>query len=247
MQNPLFYDLVIGLSIIFLSINYLETRAGISLIGMYLMGLFISKAIPSKIHQNNIPKNTGGAIGAALVAFGLFFLVSLGFTLFFQGTAFLQGNFSIGEQIQSVMRHGFAATGLPETSPIFAGSVLLALYTFVVVVPYTETVFLVRAKEASVSLFGISLERMSIQLVAVYGVLGSFFVWLHSNVKGVEDNTALLMTFIFAIFTFELVRKRNILFKKVVREGREMESAIWLHIVNNGVFILRKFKELNLI
>lgn len=225
----------------------METRAGISLVGMYVIGLFVSKAIPSKIHQNNIPKNTGGAIGTALIAFGLFFLVALGVTLFFQSTAFLQGQFSIGEQIQSVLRHGFAATGLPETSPIFVGSILLALYTFIIVVAYTETVFLVRAWEGLISLFGISLERMSFQLAAVEGILGAFFVWLHSNVKGVEDNTALLMTFIFAIFTFELVRKRNIIFQKFVQTGREMESAIWLHIINNGVFILRQFKKLNLI
>jgi len=247
LQKPLFYDLLIGISIIFLSINYLETRAGVSLVGMYLIGLFISKAIPSRIHQNNIPKNTGGAIGAALVAFGLFFIVALGFTLFFQGTAFLQGNFSIGEQIQSVMRHGFAATGLPETTPIFAGSLLLTLYTFILVVPYTETVFLVRSWEALTSLFGISLERMSLQLGAVYGALGIVFVWLHSNVKGVEDNVALLMTFIFAIFTFELVRKRNVIFSKVVQSGREMESAIWLHIINNATFILRQLNKLKLI
>ena len=247
MEKSLFYDLVIGISIIFFSINFLETKAGLSLIGMYVVGLFISKAFPSKIHQNNIPKNTGGAIGAALVAFGLFFLVALGVTFFFQGTAFLQGNFSIGEQIQSVMRHGFAATGLLETSPIFAGSLILTLYTFILVVPYTETVFLVRSWESLSSLFGISLERMSVQLAAVYGILSSLFVVLHSNVKGVQDNVALLMTFIFAVFTFELVRKRNVIFQKVVQSGKEMESAIWLHIINNGVFILRQFNKLKLI
>ena len=209
--------------------------------------MLITLYFPARIFTNNIPKNTGGAIGAALVAFGLFFLVALVLTLFFQSTAFLQGNFSIGEQIQSVMRHGFAATGLPETSPIFAGSILLTIYTFIIVIPYTETSFLVRAEEFITSGLGISLEKMSISLAGVYIAIGVFFVWLHSNVKGVEDNVALLMTFIFAIFTFELVRKRNVIFQKVVQSGREMESAIWLHIVNNGTFILRQLNKLNLI
>ena len=170
----------------------------------------------------------------------------LAVTIFFQATAFLQGQ-SISEQIQSVFRHGFAATGLSATNPIFAGSILLTLYTFIIVVTYTETVFLVRAMESLTTLFEISLERMSIQLAAVYGALGYLFVVLHSNVKGVEDNVALIMTFIFAIFTFELVRKRNVIFQKVVKAGREMESAIWLHIINNGVFLLRQLSKLNLL
>ena len=242
----MFYDLVIGVSIIFLAINFLETRAGLSLFGMWAFGIFISLILPSKINQNNIPKNTGGAIGAALIAFGLFFLVSLGVTIVFQATAFLQGQ-SINEHIQSVFRHGFAVIGLSATDPIFAGSILLTLYTFILVVPYTETVFLVRAKEALTSLFGISLERMSLHLAAIYTALGVVFVILHSQVKGVQDNTALFMTFIFAIFTFELVRKRNVIFQKIVRAGREMESAIWLHVINNGVFLLRQLNKLNLI
>ena len=170
----------------------------------------------------------------------------MGITIFFQATAFLQGQ-SINEQIQSVFRHGFAAIGLSATEPIFAGSILLTLYTFIVVISYTETVFLIRAFESLISLFGISLEKMSIWLASVYGVLGYIFVVLHSEVKGVEDNTALIMTFIFAIFTFELVRKRNVIFQKVVKQGREMESAIWLHIINNGVFLLRQLSKLKLI
>ena len=247
MQKPLFYDVIVGISIIFLAINFLDERSGITLFGMWVFGMVISKAIPSKIHQNNIPQNTGGAIGSALVAFGIFFAVMVVVTLFFQATALLQSQFSIATQIQSVFRHGFAATGLSPTAPIFAGSLLLTLYTFIIIVPYTETVFLVRALEAITSLFSISLDKFSLMLGAVYGGLGYLFVILHSNVKGVEDNVALLMTFIFAIVTFELVRNRNAIFQKVTQAGREMESAIWLHIINNGVFILRQFKKLNLI
>lgn len=232
--------------IILLAINFLETRAGVTLFGMWAFYMIIAVGFPTKIHTNNIPKNTGGAIGAALVAFGLFFAASLLITLFFQATAFLQGQ-SIGEQIQSVFRHGFAATGLSATEPIFADSILLTLLTFIIVVPYTETSFLVRGMEFLKNAFEISLERFSIQLWAIYVALGVFFVWLHSNVKGVEDNVALIMTFVFAIFTFELVRKRNAIFQRVVKSGREMESAIWLHIINNGTFILRQLRKLGII
>lgn len=194
-----------------------------------MVDYFILKDLPSKINQNQIPNNTARAFGAALVAFGIFFTVTFAVTAFFQGTAFLQGTLDPSNPFQSIMRNGFAATGLSAEEPIFANSKILTYYQFGIVIPFIETRMLVRLMEFLTTFFTISLSRISARLGAVYIFLAGLFVWLHSNVKGVEDNVALLMTFIFAIVTFELARK-----------FREMESATDLHVINNVVFIANK-------
>ena len=196
---------------------------------MLAVDYFIFQKLPTKINYNQVPKNTGTAIVAAMVAFGIFFGVTFGVTLFLQSTAFFQGTIDPSNQFQSIMRHGFAATGLSAEKPIFADSKILTYFQFGLVIPIIETRMLIRLLEYLTRSFNVPLTKFSIQLGGVYIFLGWLFVILHSNVKGVEDNVALLMTFIFAIVTFELARR-----------FKEMEAATDLHIINNVVFIANK-------
>lgn len=200
---------------------------------MLLVDFIILQRIPTVIKQNQFP-NTAKSLTAALVAFGIFFAVSLVTTLFFQSGAVLQGTVDTSSPeslVQLTARHGFSATGLEQATagqeePIFAGSKLATYITFAFVIAYIETRFIVRLVFAFAHLFEINQRKFSKTLGLIYVVVGGAFVWFHSNVKGVEDNAALTMTFVFAIITFELARR-----------FQEMESATHLHSINNFVFI----------
>ena len=200
---------------------------------MLMVDFIIFQLSPTKIRQNQFPNSTKSFM-AAMVAFGIFFAVSLGATLFFQSTAIVQGTVdatSPESLVQVTMRHGFAATGLEQATsgqsePIFAGSKLATYITFAFVIAYIETRFIIRLLFALGDLFAISTKRFSFSLGLIYIFVAGAFVWFHANVKGVEDSVALIMTFVFAIITFELARR-----------FQEMESATHLHFINNFVFI----------
>ena len=200
---------------------------------MLLIDFIILQRVPSIIKQNQFP-NSGKSFIAAAVAFGIFFAVSLGATLVFQSTAIVQGTVdatSPESLVQVTMRHGFAATGLEQATanqaePIFAGSKLATYITFAFVIAYIETRFIIRLVFVLAHLFEISERKFSTTLFFIYMFVAGGFVWFHANVKGIEDNVALIMTFVFAIITFELARR-----------FQEMESATHLHFINNFVFI----------
>lgn len=216
----------LGVSLFFLALSKDEKLAG--LFGLALLIDYITKdSLPTKINQNQIPNNTVKALGAAVLAFGIFILVTLAVSFILQSTAFLQGDIR-SEGLQSIIRHGFAATGLDPDQPILANSKLLTYFEYAVVIAIIETRLIIRLMVTLANLFGVSLERFSAKLAGIYGFVAWLFVMFHINVKDVTDNTALTMTFIFAIISFELARR-----------FKEMESATDLHIINNFVFIFK--------
>ena len=198
-----------------------------------MIDFIILQRVPSIIKQNQFPNSTKSFMAAA-VAFGIFFAVSLGATLIFQSTAIVQGTVDAASPeslVQVTMRHGFAATGLEQATagqaePIFAGSKLATYITFAFVIAYIETRFIIRLVFVLVHFFEISERKFSTTMFFIYMIVAGGFVWFHANVKGVEDSVALIMTFVFAIITFELARR-----------FQEMESATHLHFINNFVFI----------
>ena len=90
-----------------------------------------------------------------------------------------------------------------STEKIFADSKILTYYYFGFVIPFVETRFLVRFMEYLSTKFNTTLAKFNFKLALIYIFIAGGFVWLHSSVKGVDDNVALLMTFVFAIITFE--------------------------------------------
>ena len=186
----------------------------------------VLQRLKATINHNVLSGNTPQALIVAFLAFIAFFAITFTITLLFQSTAFLQGTIDPSNPVQSIMRHGFAATGLSEEKPIFANSILLTYIAFGFVISIIETSYIIRFLEWLARSFGISLAKFSIGLLLIYFVIGYAFVLFHANVKGVEDNTALTMTFIFAIMSLEIARR-----------FKEMEPALYLHIINNVFFI----------
>lgn len=198
----------------------------------------IFNQLPSRINQNQIPNNSLKSIYAAIIALIIVLIVNVAVTFLLQQAAFFQGAIdtsSFASIIQSTMRHGFASTGLDQSKPIFANSLFLTIYYFGIVIPFIETRFIIRLMEATTRFLNIPLDKMSLKLVGVYIIIAGLFVWIHFAAKGVTDNIALILTFIFGIITFEIARI-GYKFRNIVE--REMESATYLHSFNNIFSIL---------
>jgi len=223
----LFYYIWLGTSLFFL------TLTKDPLVQVFIVALFIDFAtrdlLPTVINQNQIPRNTGTAFTVALFAFGIFIGVTFVVTLFFQGTAVKQGTVEANTIEQLVFRNGFAATGLSAEEPIFANSKLLTFYQFGIVIPFIETRLIIRIWEFLTRTLGIALGRFSFRMALVMLVVSGMFMFFHAEVKGVEDNVALLMTFIFAFMSLEFARRT-----------KEMEGPTYFHVINNLVFIFNK-------
>ncbi len=221
---------VLLITIIFLTLTF-ELSLGAIFVGMILFSIWVSITNKGRTSHNAVPNNTLKAIGIAGGA-----LLALMLVILFVSTA-LQGLLNLQEEpsFQSIIRSGFSTTGLSESQPIFAGSVLLTIITFGVVIATVETRFIGRVMDWLSDLTGINVTKFNFKTIALFTIIASVFVFYHSNVKGVTDNTALLITFIFAMISLGIIAKTG-----------ELESATYLHIFNNVLFIYPRVTQSSL-
>ena len=159
LRDPLFYYIFLGASLAFGVISF--KFALLAFLIMLVVDYFIFDKLPSRINQNQVPQNLGQSLTAAVVAFIIFFGLTFLVTGVFQGTAILQGTLGDGSVIQSIMRHGFAATGLSAEQPIFADSKFLTYYYFGLVIPFVETRFIIRLMEYLSTSFKATLAKFN--------------------------------------------------------------------------------------
>ena len=188
----------------------------------------IGQKLPSRISHNPIPKNTPKALTIALIGFIIFFTISLFSTGLFQGTALIGSDFT--PTISSILREGFAITLLSEKEPIFARSIFWTIIAFAVVIATIETWFIGRLMEflavKTKTPLDISFRNWNMRLLAIITIISGIFAWLHANAKGPEDNVAWIMTFLFSFISLIMIART-----------KELEPAVYLHIINNFVFI----------
>ena len=215
------------LSIAFLAINYDITIASTLIIFIVFSGLMFV-IIPARITHNSKPKNTLTAVGWGLGGVVAILILSLLITTAFQGLL----NITAEPSLNSIMNSGFSSLGtdkiIPQSSqPIFARSALLMIFTFGIVVAAVETRMLGRAMEWLSKVFNVNLSKPNLKVYAIFFLLSSVFVWYHANAKGVINNVALLITFIFAFISLEMIRRT-----------KELEGATYLHMFNNLLYII---------
>lgn len=216
------------LAVLFLAINYDLTIATTLIMFIVFSGLMYIM-LPARITHNSKPNNTISAVlwGIGGVV-GILFL-SLFLTTIFQGLL----NISSQPELGSIIDSGFSSLGttsekvVPQSSQqIFSDSLFLKILTFGVIIAAVETRMLGRAMEWIAKLANINLSKISFKVIAMYTLISVIFVWYHSNAKGVTNNVALLITFIFAFMSLEFIRRTG-----------ELESATYFHMFNNLLYI----------
>ena len=220
------------ISLIFLTINF-QLELGIIFIGMIVASMFVFFVLPSRFTHNSKPNNTFQAIVNAGIGVAVVLLVTLVLSTLFQG--FL----STGQEF-SILSSGFSSLGIEKivpqaAQPIFAGNTLLTIFAFGLVIAAIETRFLGRMMEGLAKIFNVNLTQErpflffkipSTKVLALFTILSALFVAYHLNAKGVTNNVALMITFIFAFVSLEMIRR-----------SQELESATYLHVINNILYI----------
>ena len=225
-KTELFISGFLILSVIFLAVNYdLAIASTLGLFILFSVAMFFM--LPARITHNSKPKNTFNAIGWGLGAVVALLIVSL-FLASFSG--FL--NVVAEPTLASIQSSGFSSLGIdkiiPQSSqPIFARSAFLTIFTFGVIIAAVETRMLGRAMEWLSVVFNVNLNKPNIKVFAIFFLLSGLFVWYHANAKGVVNNFALLITFLFAFASLEMIRRT-----------KELEGATYFHMFNNLLYII---------
>ena len=194
----------------------------ITIFGFMLIGDFIL----FQLGQNDIRSvsgNTGQSIINATIALGVLFGL------------YQVVNFTLR---QSVLPLDATSTQLQQTvfqtvyqSLVqFSGQVVdlsvlkpIKYYLFGFIIPLVETRVLGRIYGTVGNLTNINIgNSKSAKTWALRVLIALLFMWFHLQVRGVNNNIDLVMTFLFGLITSYLVGK-----------FRELESANWLHVMWN--------------
>jgi len=116
------------------------------------------------------------------------------------------------------------------TTPALAESVILNTITFVLFVPFAETMFFIISMDFLASAFNIDISKSGLKKIKTWALLIlplSFgFLMYHITAKGVTNNVALLIVFLMMVFTLGFA----------IYFG-EAKQVVFFHIIANAAGI----------
>jgi len=215
-------DLLIinGFMLLFLLINF-NRDLGSIYIAMLLLSWagFFSDKIKTFTFQKKDHSNLNSIIKAVLFYTG--FVLFSGMFL----SVFHSGDVIQGQIIMSVLKT-FA-----QTTPALAGSLILTFIGWAIIVPIIETnAFFGMLFEYITDKFNINVKSLSATLLIIMVSLSFLFAIFHATAKGITNNAALSLTFLFALTSLWLVLKE-----------KQTRTAVYLHIIANSFAVLATF------
>jgi len=203
----------------FLVISFNE-RVGL-VYALILLGVVILPR--KKLFINNISGNTPKAIGYALGAYALLFII------YYLSSFVLQGFYpavAAGQGLGQAFSQMIALMKTQAALPL-ASSKILGFFTDGILIPIIETFFIATMLEFFADISKTSLQSITGRAWILFSVVAGIFSWFHITVRGVS-NVAWFITFAFGMITcYMMVR------------SREMESPAYFHVLNN---IISKLK-----
>jgi len=224
LSKPLYY-FTIPLITSFFLLTFDETFGTLFIAFLFISGLvyIFSRmgVIPKlRIDINTISANSGKAFFHGFIALAIFFILSIGVVRILQPASFIG--------IQSVIDR-LVQTSL-GASPILQGNPYAILFVGGILIPIVETeLFFVTLPQVLSSTFNIPLTLTSSSTWMLMAAVIGVFTLYHIQAKGITDNVAWVLTYMFGIFQAWLVLK--------FREG---ESAIYMHVQNNFLGIAQR-------
>lgn len=211
--------------VIFLWITFDPVLAGIYF-GMIVADFFIWQAFKPKINFNSVSHNSFSALIFALVAFGIVGVLSIGVTFFFNNVHLFGVN-AVGGFTQFLANNMLGASVNPlKDNPI------MIFIIWGILIPIIETRLVARMLEFFANVTSTSLSLKDFRAWVVFFVIAGAATWFHLSAKGLTNNTALVVTFIFFLVTCAMIAY-----------FKEMESAVYLHIVNNSAAVWTVLKD----
>lgn len=225
-QEPQSYFIRL-LMLAFLAITFSERVAIIY--GLLVAASFVVwVTMKPKIRFSSVSGNTPQAITTAAVTYAAFIIISFLTISFLQGIVDLQPGFtSIISRIGSATFGGQApATPILESNFIvifIVGAIIIAPIETRALIADAMTVF---GKVTNTNPFNLH----SLRTWALFAFIATIGVFFHIQAKGVTDNAALILVFIFWMVSAWLIAKT-----------REAEAAVYVHVINNAVALLVAF------
>ena len=231
------YNIVWVLSLlIFVDINVSPSLANLyfKFYLAYIAFYYINKGLLKKqnVELNSVSGNTFQSISLAILVFVLWMAFIVLITPLF-GNYFSASTTSI-----DFFENTASAFIGASKEPILSKSHFWLITNFGGLIPYIETVFVGAFLALLLYIFRVNFSEQkrftmlkNPKFLALNTILATIITWYHLNAKGVSD-FPLLMVFGFFWLTGALI------FSKIVGRKYELETAVWLHIINNTVAIL---------
>ncbi len=196
--------------------------------------------------STNVNPTLGTIYTGLLILGGVMLIADIGFgkkNLYFSnpsidwGKAFIIALFAyvilvVSSYFMSSLSHVIPLTQiltlLGSTAPVFSNSITLNFLIFSIVIPFIETyVIFFLSIDLFSTVFNIPIEKrnlLSFRLITLIVVITIAFLLFHTNAKGIENESALLLVGIMALISCVLI--------VVFREGR---TAILFHVLANAI------------
>lgn len=204
----------------FFALTYFkQTNIGAVYLGLLVADFIAYVSFKPKFNFFTVKGNTIKSVLAAVAAYlGIVWLTGVAVRTFQSGV-----DTSFQLNMQRLTQATFGAT----IDPILSSIIPVTLVVFVLFIPVLETRVFTRLMEwLSSELFNSSLGWRDIKTYLIVGIVGAAAVAFHLQVKGFTNSIDLGITFVF--FAVSMI---------LVLVFREMESAIYLHMINNAIGI----------
>lgn len=207
---------LLGLALFLLVSNFDPTLANVYAIGLFL--LFVYYAI-DKDHSFPIEKQRN--LGKS------FLYAVIGYIVVIVSSTFFKNIHIFGITDTRSVLQIMAET---QATLAFEKSLWITFFAFAILIPIIETGILGMILEFIKDNTKINFEKLNIALIAVFFIISTFFMYLHLSAKGVSNEAALMITFIFALVTCVIIFLE-----------RQTLGAMLLHIISNSVALIISF------
>lgn len=212
--------ITVGTILIFLWLTFNETLGAIYLVMILLSYAAFMSDKDVEIRMEGDKSSWIYSIILALAGYALFILLS----------GVLVGVIFPNYVVSGENTFSMVARTMSTTTPILAGSLFLTIVGWGLLAALIETDFFFgKLNEWLSELFNVNIEFKLTSIRAWLLIIGLSFVFalFHIEVKGVTNNQALMLTFIFAVISLWMVFK-----------NKETKAAILFHIISNTIAVL---------
>lgn len=137
--------------------------------------------------KQSIPLNRGGNLLIGFIQGALIYVIFVVVNSVL--LPFLSLNFSISSILSL----------LSSSTPVLANSQILNTLTYVIFIPFAETIFFVVLMDLIATFYNFDISKkglLNIRTISLVFALSFLFVLYHINVKGIDNNEALIMVFL---------------------------------------------------
>lgn len=159
----------------------------------------------------------------------VFFIIFAAISILISGV-FSQSITSSNPPSWNMAIKAFSVQNQPSYAPILADNAILTFVVYALLIPIIETVaFFGRGLEFLIKQFGVTPSLTNPRLWAIFVIISILFTYAHFAVRGVNNISGNLITFLFGMFSCFLVVKT-----------RELEGAVNAHVIWNGAIMVQR-------